>query len=121
VVGTDLTLVADEEALTKVVVNLVGNALKFTGTGGAVVVSAVDAGAHAELAVRDTGPGIAPEDLGRIFEPYQQAHRGRKGSGLGLAIVKELVDAHGGSVHVESRLGEGTTFTVRLPRTAHVA
>ena len=120
-VGTDFTVVADEEALTKVVVNLVGNAIKFTGGDGTVAVAVTDAGAHVELTVRDTGPGIAAEDLGRIFEPYQQAHRGRKGSGLGLAIVKELVEAHGGRVGVESRLGEGTTFTIRLARTAHVA
>jgi signal transduction histidine kinase len=79
-----------------------------------------DAGPHLELAVRDNGPGIAAADLARIFEPYQQAHRGRKGSGLGLAIVKELVEAHDGSVDVESRVGEGTSFTVRLPRTVLV-
>jgi signal transduction histidine kinase len=116
--GTDFGIIADEEAMTKVIVNLVGNAIKFTPPAGSIVVAVTDAGTHVELAVRDTGPGIAPADLGRIFEPYQQAHRGRKGSGLGLAIVKELVEAHGGCVDVESRVGEGTSFTVRLPRAA---
>jgi signal transduction histidine kinase len=118
VTGTNFTLMVDEEAITKVIVNLAGNAIKFTPRGGSVAVTVTDAGSHVELAVRDTGPGIAAEDLTRIFEPYQQAHRGRKGSGLGLAIVKELVSAHGGSVDVESWVGEGTCFTVRLPRTA---
>jgi two-component system sensor histidine kinase GlrK len=116
--GTDFGVVADEEAMTKVIVNLVGNAIKFTPRGGSIVVVVTDAGTHVELAVRDSGPGIAPTDLARIFEPYQQAHRGRKGSGLGLAIVKELVEAHDGCVGVESCLGEGTAFTVRLPRAA---
>ncbi|HET8577659.1 MAG TPA: HAMP domain-containing sensor histidine kinase [Methylomirabilota bacterium] len=118
--GADFMIMADEEALTKVVINLVGNAIKFTPRGGAVRVAVTDAGPHVRLAVRDTGPGIPTADVSRIFEPYQQAHRGRKGSGLGLAIVKELVGAHGGSVGVESEEGKGTCFTVRLPRTAPV-
>ncbi len=111
---------ADEEALTKVVLNLVGNAIKFTPNGGSVRVSVTDAATHVELAVRDNGPGIPAADVSRIFEPYQQAHRGRKGSGLGLAIVKELVGAHGGSIGVDSEEGKGTCFTVRLPRSAPV-
>jgi signal transduction histidine kinase len=116
--GADFVIIGDEEALTKVIVNLVGNAIKFTERGGLVAVALTDAGTHVELAVRDNGPGIPAADVFRIFEPYQQAHRGRKGSGLGLAIVKELVGAHGGSVGVESEEGKGTCFTVRLPRTA---
>ncbi len=116
--GTDFVLAADDEALTKVVLNLIGNAVKFTPHGGSVRVGVTDAATHVELTVRDTGPGIPPADVSRVFEPYQQAHRGRKGSGLGLAIVKELVAAHGGSVGVESEEGKGTCFTVRLPKTA---
>jgi signal transduction histidine kinase len=120
VTGTDFAIMADEEAVTKVIVNLVGNAIKFTPRGGAIEIAVTDAGSHVELAVRDNGPGIAAADLARIFEPYQQAHRERTGSGLGLAIVNELVSAHDGSVAVESRVGEGASFTVRLPRTAPV-
>jgi len=71
-----------------------------------------------ELTVRDSGPGIPAADLNRIFEPYQQAHQGRNGSGLGLAIVKGLVEAHGGSISVDSEEGKGTCFVVRLPKTA---
>lgn len=81
-------------------------------------VAMTDGTTHLELAVRDSGPGIPAADLPRIFEPYQQAHRGRKGSGLGLAIVKELVEAHAGSIVVDSDEGKGTCFTVRLPKTA---
>ena len=76
------------------------------------------AGAWVELTVRDSGPGIPAADLNRIFEPYQQAHEGRNGSGLGLAIVKGLVEAHGGSISVDSEEGKGTCFVVRLPKAA---
>jgi signal transduction histidine kinase len=118
--GTDFVVVADEEALTKVVVNLVGNAIKFIPAGGAIRVAVRDADAQVELTVEDNGPGIPAGDLDRIFEPYQQAHNGRRGSGLGLAIVKQLIDAHGGSVGVDSQERKGTCFTVRLPRTSVV-
>jgi signal transduction histidine kinase len=116
--GADFVITADEEALTQVVFNLVGNAIKFTPEGGSVHVGVKDAGTHVELAVRDTGPGIPRADAARIFEPYQQAHSGRKGAGLGLAIVKELVDAHGGSIQVDSEEGKGACFSVRLPKAA---
>jgi len=107
---------ADEEALIQIVLNLVGNAIKFTPQGGAVHVTVTDRGSAVELAVRDTGPGIASADLARIFEPYRQAHSGRKGSGLGLAIVKELVAAHGGTIDADSEEGKGACFVVRLPK-----
>jgi signal transduction histidine kinase len=119
--GVNFVIMADEEGMTQVVLNLVGNAIKFTPAGGSVRVAMTDAATHLELAVRDSGPGIPTADLSRIFEPYQQAHRGRKGSGLGLAIVKELVEAHDGSIVVDSDEGKGTCFTVRLPRTASPA
>jgi signal transduction histidine kinase len=115
-VGSDFSLSADAEALTQVVLNLVGNAIKFSSPGGAVRVALVGADTHLEVAVRDEGPGIPAQDLTRVFEPYQQAHSGRKGSGLGLAIVKELVSAHGGTIAVDSEEGKGTCITVRLPK-----
>jgi signal transduction histidine kinase len=113
-----IVIAADEEAVTELLLNLVGNAIKFTPEGGSVRVAVTDAATHVELTVRDTGPGIPAADLARIFEPYQQAHQGRKGSGLGLAIVKGLVEAHGGSIRVDSEEGTGTCFLVRLPKTA---
>jgi signal transduction histidine kinase len=94
----------------------VGNALKFTPRGGSVTAQLRDWDAEVELRVIDTGTGIAPDDLPRIFDPYRQAHAGRKGSGLGLAVVKGMVEAHGGRVTVESELGRGSTFIVTLPR-----
>ena len=115
--GLDFTVTADEDGLTQIILNLVGNAIKFTPSGGTVRVAVTDAGTHVEMAVRDNGPGIPAADLHRIFEPYQQAHQGRKGSGLGLAIVKELVSAHDGTIVVDSEEEKGTCMTVRLPKT----
>jgi signal transduction histidine kinase len=114
-----VVIAADEEALIQMLHNLVGNAIKFTPEGGSVRVAVSDAATHVELTVRDTGPGIPPADLARIFEPYQQAHAGRHGSGLGLAIVKGLVETHGGTIGVDSGEGKGTCFLVRLPKTGH--
>ena len=119
--GDDFVVTADGEALTKVIMNLVGNAIKFTPSGGAIRVAVTATGEHVEVTVKDNGSGIPSAELSAIFEPYRQAHRGRQGSGLGLAIVKELVEAHGGTVHVESVEGEGSCFTVRLPRAAVAA
>jgi signal transduction histidine kinase len=114
--GPDFGVQGDEDRLLRVVVNLVGNAIKFTPERGAIMVGLTDMGEEIELAVRDTGIGIPPGELTRIFDPYRQAHHGRGGSGLGLAIVKGLVEAHGGQVTVESEEGQGSTFRVRLPR-----
>ena len=116
--GQDFAITADEDGLTQIVLNLAGNAIKFTPPGGSVRVEVTDAGTYLELAVRDNGPGIPAADIQRVFEPYQQAHQGRKGSGLGLAIVKELVSAHGGTIAVASEEGKGTCMTVNLPKAA---
>ena len=105
-------------------INLVHNALKFTPAGGDVTVSAALADGSVTVRVTDTGVGIAPEDLPRIFERFYKADRaraqggGRSGTGLGLAVVKHTVEAHGGTVSVKSRHGEGSTFTISLPAMA---
>jgi len=114
--GSDFGLQGDEDGLLRVMVNLIGNAVKFTADRGAIMVGLTDLGDEIELLVRDTGIGIPAGELARIFDPYQQAHRGRGGSGLGLAIVKGLVEAHGGRVSVESEEGQGSCFVVVLPR-----
>lgn len=114
--GGDFSVLGDEAALMRVVVNLVGNAVKFTPRGGSVLAQVRDWGAEVELRVTDTGLGIAAEELPRIFDPYRQAHTGRKGSGLGLAVVKGLVETHGGRVTVESEPDKGSCFAVTLPR-----
>ena len=110
----------DRERIIQLLTNLVGNGLKFTERGGSVQVDlrTEDDGVHLE--VRDTGPGIPPEELPRIFERfYRGTNTGEaraSGSGLGLAIVRSIVEMHGGTIEVASVVGEGTVFRIRLPR-----
>jgi signal transduction histidine kinase len=108
----------DEGRLKQVVRNLLTNAVKFTPEGGQVMISGEIRGNQLEISVRDSGRGIPPEHLPRIFERFYQVARGqgsRGGQGLGLAIVKTIVERHHGSIAVESIPGEGSIFTVRLP------
>jgi signal transduction histidine kinase len=108
----------DERRLTQVLLNLVGNAIKFTDKGSVEIIAQVADGFF-ELAVNDTGPGIAPEDQRKIFEEFQQVDnsstRQKGGTGLGLAISKRIVEMHGGSIEVRSVLGEGSTFLIMVP------
>ena len=107
---------ADGDRVVQALGNLIGNALKFTPPGGKVEVSAHGEGATVRIAVTDTGPGIAPEQLPRLFDRYWQANRAdRRGVGLGLSIVRGIAEAHGGEVQVHSTPGVGTTFTLVLP------
>jgi len=110
---------ADPGRIEQVLDNLVSNALRYTPAGGRVILSAEADGDKVFLRVQDTGAGIHPEELPYIFERFYRADKSRqryaKESGLGLAIAKSIVEAHGGSVSVESTLGEGTTFVVALP------
>jgi signal transduction histidine kinase len=106
-----------------VLYNLLSNAVKFTPDGGSVVLSAAcDGESHVILSVRDTGIGIPPEDRDRIFDAFEQVDssyaRQKQGTGLGLALTRRLVSLHGGDIRVESVVGEGSTFSVRLPRDA---
>jgi signal transduction histidine kinase len=99
-----------------VVCNLAGNAMKFTPPGGRITIGARVTGGELEVSVKDTGTGMSPEDLARVFEPYWQAQRTASlGAGLGLKIAKGIVEAHGGRIWVESTVGEGTTFHFTLP------
>jgi signal transduction histidine kinase len=109
----------DMDRINEVLGNLLSNAFKFTPKGGDVdlVVCPVEGGV--EMQVHDTGAGIPPEQLPRIFDKFYQADNQNSahaaGTGLGLAIAKQIVDAHGGSIRCDSKLGAGTTFTIRLP------
>ena len=98
--------------------NLVGNAIKFTDAGEVRIVAGAEDG-HFALSVSDTGPGIPPEECERIFEKFRQVDssntRAKGGTGLGLAIAREIVEMHGGRIWVESTLGEGSTFHMELP------
>lgn len=107
---------ADAARLQQVFANLLGNAIKFTPDGGAITVRAWPSGEQVTFSVSDTGPGIAEDELPHLFDRFWQATRtARLGTGLGLFIVKGIVQAHGGRVWVESKVGEGTTFFFTLP------
>jgi signal transduction histidine kinase len=113
------TVRGDRLRLGRAFRQLMDNAVKFTGDGGKVMVTATQAGNAVVIAVRDTGLGIALDDQQRIFEPFVQVDgsdsRPHDGSGLGLAIAHRIVALHGGSITVQSAREQGSTFTVRLP------
>jgi two-component system phosphate regulon sensor histidine kinase PhoR len=113
-----LYVIGDSERLERALGNLVANAIKFTPDGGSVTLTAEGVDDAVTIGVTDTGVGIEPEQQARVFERFFKADRGRGsgGTGLGLAIVKHVVQAHGGTVVVESRPGRGSTFTMRLPQ-----
>jgi signal transduction histidine kinase len=110
----------DERRLTQVLLNLVGNAIKFTDSGE-VSIRGSSANGSFDVAVRDTGPGISKTDQAKLFQEFQQADnsitRKKGGTGLGLAISKRIIEMHGGRIWVESSPGHGSTFTFTLPVT----
>ena len=117
---------ADRVKVEQIILNLCTNAVKFTEPGGSVRVECADAGGgRVQVAVSDTGVGIAPEDRERVFEPFVQLGRGlttqHEGTGLGLAISRDLARAMGGDLTVESQPGHGSTFTLTLPADAEDA
>jgi PAS domain S-box-containing protein len=118
--GKTAAILADPEKFQQIVLNLLSNAVKFTDTGGSIELSSELRGNCIEIRVADTGPGISPEKLERIFDPFVQAERRLnqpvQGVGLGLAISQDLALAMDGKVTVESVLGEGSVFTLSLPR-----
>src|SRR6267143_4663040 len=109
----------DEDRINEVLGNLLSNAFKFTERGGKVALSVAPDDGQVVVTVADTGAGISGEQVPHIFDKFfqadNQAAAATKGTGLGLAIAKEIVEAHGGQITVESKVGEGTTFVVRLP------
>ncbi|MBN8552213.1 MAG: HAMP domain-containing histidine kinase [Caulobacterales bacterium] len=109
---------ADKRALKQMALNLLSNAVKFTPRHGSVTLSMRVDGSILEISVADTGVGLSPADLERIGRPYEQAggsDQRRQGTGLGLSLVRSMAELHGGILSVESRLGEGSDFTLRLP------
>jgi heavy metal sensor kinase len=112
-------VLGDEGWVRHMLVNLLDNALRYTPSGGTVSVCIEEVGNTVVIAVKDTGPGIAPEHLPHLFERFYRTEKARDresgGFGLGLAIVKEIAEAHGGTVRVESEVGKGSVFTVTLP------
>jgi len=121
IIGTDLSpevppIQADEERILEVLENLVGNALKFTGQRGSITVGAARKDDKVAIWVKDSGAGIAPEQMPHIFDRFWQAKKKeRRGMGLGLSISKAIVEAHGGQIWAESTLGMGTTVFFTIP------
>jgi len=115
----DTVVCADSEAVSQILSNLMENAIKYTPAGGRIAVGVAARGAMVEFFVRDTGIGIPEEDLPRLFERFYRVDKARSrelgGTGLGLSIVKHLVAAHNGTIRVESRIREGSTFSFTLP------
>jgi two-component system sensor histidine kinase BaeS len=112
-------LPVDPDRMAQVLGNLLNNALRHTPQAGRITLQARRHESGVELLVQDTGPGIAPEDLPRVFERFYRTDKSRQretgGAGLGLAIARSIVELHGGQIWAESTLGEGTTFLIRLP------
>ena len=107
---------ADHHRLLQVFENLIGNAMKFTPHGGRITIGAAAHDGEVRFWVKDTGAGIAPENLAHVFDRFWQVDRAdRQGAGLGLPICKGIVEAHGGRIWVESTLGQGTTFEFTVP------
>ena len=111
----------DERRVRQVIFNLLSNAVKFTSAGGSVDVTATRANGEVRVSVADTGPGITEDDLGRIFEEFQQTEAGARqheGTGLGLALSKRFVEMHGGRIWCDSEVGKGSTFVFTIPAAA---
>jgi signal transduction histidine kinase len=108
----------DGRRLAQVLLNLVGNAIKFTDKGEVAIRATAENGSFT-VAVRDTGPGISPSDQGKIFEEFHQADNAatkrKGGTGLGLSIAKRIIGIHGGRIWVESDVGKGSTFAFTIP------
>ena len=116
----ELAVHADPEKLRQILLNLLSNAIKFTDEGGVIALACSADRNTVRIHVKDAGIGIAADQLEKIFEPFVQVdrrlNRPMEGTGLGLAISRELARGMGGELSVESRLGEGSTFTLSLPR-----
>jgi len=118
VTGEAGSVLADPSALDELFANLLDNAVRYTPAGGSVHVEVNRLAEGVAVTLRDTGPGIGPEDLKHIFEPFYrgQAQKSIPGTGLGLPIAKRIAEGHGGTLAVQTTLGEGSAFRVFLPR-----
>lgn len=117
-----VSVIGDPGRLKQIFINLINNAIVYTPAGGVVSVELAEDKYNAYIKVSDTGIGISKEEIPRIFERFYRVDKARSrntgGTGLGLSIVKHLVEAHQGTITVDSEVGEGTTFTVVLPKSA---
>jgi two-component system phosphate regulon sensor histidine kinase PhoR len=111
----------DRDRIKQVLLNLLGNAIQYTPEGGRIIIELANEGESATIKIEDNGPGIAKKDLQKIFDRFYRGEKSRtrshsSGFGLGLSISQFIVNLHKGSIHVDSEIGVGTTFTVLLPR-----
>ena len=113
-------LVADRDKIAQIIVNILSNALKYTNEGGRIAVTVTGDVKDICISIKDNGNGIAQENLPFIFERFYRADKSRSrttgGSGIGLTIVKSLVEAHGGTISVDSKLNSGSEFIISLPK-----
>jgi two-component system phosphate regulon sensor histidine kinase PhoR len=111
-------VLADPQRIEQVLVNLIHNAIKFTPPGGKITISAEEKQDEVIFSVQDSGVGISPDDLSRVFERFYKTDRARstRGTGLGLSIARHLMDAHKGKIWAESELDKGSTFHFSLPK-----
>lgn len=114
--GGDPIINADTIMINRVITNLLDNALKYTNPGGRILVNMEDREKDILVQITDTGIGISDEHLPHVFDTFYRVHEDSKGSGLGLSIVKKIVEAHGGKIWVESKIGKGSTFSFTLPK-----
>lgn len=110
------TVKADKTMISRVISNLLDNALKYTETGGKITIRLIDKEEFILVQVKDTGCGISNEHMPYIFDPFYRVKRDHKGSGLGLSIAREIVTVHGGRIWAESALGKGSTFSFTIPK-----
>ena len=119
-ISKKFTMNVDGDKFKQVFINLIGNAIKFTDSGGSIIVKASEDKKSWSVSIKDTGKGIAKENIPKLFDKFFQIEsymtRDRGGTGLGLAIAKHIVDLHGGDIRVESELGKGSVFTVSIPK-----
>jgi len=114
----DARVLGDRGTLTEALINILGNAVKYSPDGGRIVVTVTRDDGRVAICIADQGPGIPEEDLPRIFDDFYRSRStasGQSGAGIGLAISRRIVDAHGGSIVVESEMGSGSTFVITLP------
>jgi len=113
-------ITADKDRIEQVIINIISNSVKYCPDGGKIAISTKNLGKTVRITIKDNGIGIPDEDLGHLFERFYRVEKSRTsetgGTGLGLAIAKELVNAHGGTIRIKSKLGEGTEVIIELPK-----
>lgn len=116
----DMVIKGDKEALSEAIINLIDNAIKYSGESKKIILSAFDKNGDVIFSIKDFGIGISPKEQKKIFEKFYRSGshliHNTKGTGIGLSIVKQIIDAHGGEILVESQVDRGSTFTIKFQK-----